>query len=591
MTKRLFSSFHRSLLCAPLYMSAALSSVVASPALCTAPSPAAAHTALPSAKLGVLLIFDQLRAADVDRLDPLFGAGGFGGIRAQGAQLDAWYPYANTETGPGHATLATGASPRIHGICCNGWYDAGKPHYVVEDPRYKVIGLENKTGRGPAALQVGTLGDAMKLDSNGKARVVTLSLKDRAAILTGGQLADVAAWYEADLGRFTTTTAYGDTLPVWLQDLSAQRLERSFTEGTWSPLPHSSEYQSLIPDDTLAGEGTFDGWTVQFPHDLKTLTPAQRNKAYRATPQSMADLFAFAKAAVVQEHLGQDAVPDLLVISVSTTDYVGHVFGPTSLEEVDMLRRADQEVRSLIAFLNDTVGTGQFALMISSDHGSTMPPELPQSQGHSATRISLADLTAKAKAAVQAVLSTPTAPLSQPKKKAATSNEAPVVVSAVNPADRVLGFFVPNLFLNLDGLSLEQQESVLRAVQTVLQETKGIAHVYRVDHLDKDTDPFTPFVKETCFTGRCGALYIRQEPRAVFVEKDENTGTDHGAPYVHDRRVPLFVMGPTVKRGRFSTPVDIRDIAPTMAFLLHTSPPDAAQGKPIYVVGDKTTGF
>jgi predicted AlkP superfamily pyrophosphatase or phosphodiesterase len=522
-------------------------------------------------RLGVLVVFDQLPAWHFERAQPFFGDGGFGGL--DGAHLDLWYEYAGTETGPGHATLATGALPAVHGIATNTWVTAGKKQYAVDDAAFPVLAptptdpkARASYGRGPARLRVPTLADAMKVDSGGRARIVTLSLKDRAAILTAGHAADLAIWYDPQQGRFTTSTAYADTLPVWLVDVGVQLPRQAMAEGTWSPLPTPRGLEALLPVDDRDGEAAHRGFGRTFPHDLKSVDDEQKASVYRMTPQAIDDLFTLALAAVSAERLGDDDVPDLLVVSVSSTDVIGHSYGADSLESLDLLRRADASLRRFRSALEQRVGRQQLVMAVASDHGGPPLPQAMRQQGLPAASVHTDAVVEVAERAAAAALAPP--------GKAA----------AAAARKRVQGFFPPQLFVDIEDLDDAVADRVLAAVAGAVQAVPGIARVYDLERPALD-DAFGPLMRASAPPGRAARLFVRQEPRVVFLDTGgRDVGSDHGTPYTYDRRVPFLLAGPGVRRGRFPERADARDVAASLAHLLGVPPPDACSGRPVAAV-------
>lgn len=515
-------------------------------------------------KLGVLLVFDQLPAWLFDRYRPFFDGGHFGGL--DGADFDAIYPYASTETGPGHATLATCALPSVHGIATNSWFHDGKKLYAVDDPAFPVLLSDGKRadyGRSPVQLLTNTLSDSIKLESGGRARVVTLSHKDRAAILTAGRAADLAIWYDVPQGRYTTSLAYADRLPLWLEELGAALPAKALAEGTWSPLPVPRGLEALVPADDRKGEGALKGFDGTFPHDLKDVDAALKKSDYRLVPQSISDLFALALRAVDEEGLGKDDEPDLLVISVSTTDVVGHNYGGGSLEQLDTLRRADRDVRAFVTAVEARVGRGNLVVALTSDHGAPDLPEAIRASGLATVPLGYADVIDPAEKAAAA------AGLSPGGKK------------------RVRGFFPPQLFLDDDDLDAAGKQKLRDVIGAAVAAVPGIAQVYDMTPGLPDKDAYAPFMRNSAPPGRSAALFIRWDPRAVMMEEKDEPGTDHGTPYLFDRRVPFLLKGPGVRRGRYAQPVDTRDISATLAFLLGVSPPDSCQGRPVTAVGER----
>lgn len=515
-------------------------------------------------RLGVLVVFDQLRSTDLDRLEPLFGPGGFGGLGSAGAaRYDALYAFAATETGPGHATLATGANPSVHGVPLNTWMEGKEAVYCAFDPLGEVLGAPEQPRRGPAQLKAGTLADALKIESGGRARVVAIGGKDRSAILSAGRAADLALWYDDERGRYTSSRAYVDALPPWAERLGVELPRRSFARGAWSPLPFPEGFDALAPDDAQPGESpVVPGASTTFPHDLATMTDeAARRRMYRATPQSMSDVFELAEAAIDAEKLGADVVPDLLVVSVSTTDYVGHHYGPTSLEHVDLLRRAHMELRRFVASLERRFGRRGFALVVASDHGATPPVEETTAAGWPVARISRVELKRVVGDALAAAL---------PKDARAR--------------DRFVRALPPDVFLDLAGLPPEQAAAALAAARAAVERLPGVAATVHVD--DVGPDPYRALYVAGAYPGRSGTFHVRQEPRVTFEAAPGARGTDHGTPYTYDRRVPIFVVGAEVKRGRSTFAADPRDVAPTLAWLLRAPPPDQSEGRPLPCLGD-----
>ncbi len=555
-------------------------------------------------RLGVLVVFDQLRAAELDRYAAFF-EGGFGGLEGRGgARYDARYRYADTETAPGHATLVTGANPRVHGIVSNYWFDeTGRRIYAIDDPTAPVLGTKKARGASAHLLAAQTLGDVLKLESNGRARVVTMSLKDRSAILTGGRAADVALWYDVDQCAFTTSRAYADALPAWAAGLAAELPARSMKDGVWSPreVPHGLD--AFVARDESPNEAGELAWTDRFPHDLRALSVAREKCVqYRASPQAIDDLMRLADAAVRDEALalGKDAVPDFLVVSVSTTDYVGHGWGPQSLEMLDILRHADQALRGLVRTLDRRYGSGGYVIAVSSDHGSAPLVELGAGLGLDAGRIDVAGLRARIEETVEQTVER----LAPKAARPATTVTATTVTGKSAPGPHLIakdakesassaphfvwlkGLAPPHVYLDLAPFSGAIRAEILEATRRAIATFPGISDAYVVDGgRVVGNDGFVPLYQELVFADRHGAIMVRPKARWVYAFDGETVGTDHGTPYLYDATVPFIVSGPGVRAGRYAQPCDARDVAPTMAFLLRTPAPDHAEGRPVSAVG------
>lgn len=510
--------------------------------LAATPAPAARP------KLGVLVVVDQLGSADLEALG-LDGELDLGGLEARGAaRFDALYPYVGTETGPGHATLSTSALPAVHGICANTWFIEGKKTYCVDDPAVQVLGGALADGRSARFLNAPTLGDTLKTRS-AKSRVISISVKDRAAILMGGPSADVALWYENTQGRWTSSKGWLDALPAWAEKLADQP-KRAFDAGRWSPLPAVLR-RGL--DDAREGEDSPSGFGATFPHDLSTLPPDKQRHAYRYTPHSVEDTISLAIAALEGEQLGKHPEPDLLLISISATDYAGHAWGPGSLEKVDIIERVSVELRRLVAELDRRLGKNGWALVLSADHGAAPLAETLKARRVPAGRLLESALHEAA-----------TAGLSADQKK------------------RFLGLSLPIIYLDLKGLNDKDREALVEAVRKNLASVKGVRRVVRTDGPESAE---TALSRGSTFEGRCGPLFVELQPFVVFTETPHPLGTDHASGNVYDRRVPLYVLGPTVAGGRYATPLDPRDAAPSLAAMLGIPPPDRAEGRPAPAIG------
>ncbi|MBK7860846.1 MAG: alkaline phosphatase family protein [Archangiaceae bacterium] len=520
-------------------------------ALQAAAAPAAPANKVP--RLGVFVVIDQLGSGELEAL-AIDGDGDFGGLEARGAaRFDAWYPYLGTETGPGHATLSTSATPSVHGICANTWYSEGKPTYCVDDPAVQMLGAREGVGRSARFLTAPTLGDTLKTRSP-RSKVVSISVKDRAAILLGGPSSDVALWYDHGIGRWTSSRNWGEAVPAWAQRfVDAPR--RAFETGRWSPLPATLK-RGL--DDAREGEDSPDGLGPTFPHDLMSVPPENQHRAYRYTPQSVEDTFALATAALEAEALGTHAAPDLLLVSISATDYSGHAWGPHSVEKTDILERVSVELKKLTAELDKRLGKNGWALVLSSDHGAAPLAESLKGVRVPSGRLLEGQLIQDATVALT------------PEQKR-----------------RFLGLSPPLIFLDLKGLAEKDREPLLETVRKNLAALKGVRRALRTDGAES-ADNLN--ARLSTFEGRCGPLFVELQPYVVFTETPHPLGTDHASGNLYDRRVPLYVLGPTVAAGRYATPLDPRDAAPSLAAMLAIPPPDRSEGRPAPAIGPRRAG-
>lgn len=311
-------------------------------------------TAHPEIRLVLQITVDQLRGDQLDRYGARLGEGGFRRLLDSGAvYTDAHYLHANTETIVGHSTLATGTTPSVHGMTGNVWYDrnADRGVYNIEDDRYAVVGEDSSgdaaivsgpesfarsSGRSPEALLAGTLADELTRASAGTSRVFSVALKDRAAVPMGGR-SGKAVWYSRRSGRFVSSTYYFDALPQWIARFNSERRADRYGGTTWRLLAPANSYMAEHADDRPfeAPGGLF---SRTFPHDYGTTGDANFYARIASSPAGDELVAELAAAAIDAWQLGQRGVVDYLAVGFSATDYVGHTFGPSSLEAEDNLR-------------------------------------------------------------------------------------------------------------------------------------------------------------------------------------------------------------------------------------------------------------
>src|SRR5579885_613244 len=390
----------------------------------------AAETKPPATRLAVLVCYDQLRGDYLTRWDDLFGEGGFHRLEKDGAWFqDCHCPYAGTETGPGHASVATGCSPCKHGIIINDWYDrtAGHKVYCAATDRYRRVPpppadgkasaeklLNDSRGQGaPDRLLAPTLGDALKAATAGKGKVVALSLKDRSSVLPGGKKPDACYWFDTADGQFVTSTYYRGRPHPWVEQFNKDRIADRWFGKQWDRLRSDLEYERRSGPDDVTGEGrgvsfgpkdnpVYQGRT--FPHPLSAGLKEPGKPYYDAlynSPFGNELLLALVKRAIDAEELGRHDTPDFLSVSFSSNDPVGHCWGPDSQEVLDTTLRTDRVVKELCDTLDAKVGKGRWTLVLTADHGVCPVPEVGKAQGKEAGRVIPSLLGAKANAFLQ----------------------------------------------------------------------------------------------------------------------------------------------------------------------------------------------
>jgi len=499
---------------------------------------ASAYNARP--KLVVVIVIDQFRGDYLERYRDQFGDGGFRIFLDHGAYFtDCNYDYANTRTAPGHATLFTGTYTSGHGIVANEWWDAQKKKRVtsVEDDATKLVGVTNNgPGASPHNLLSDTVGDELKLATSGKARVFAISLKDRAAALPAGFSGDGAYWIDPKSGDWITSTYYRPDLPEWVRNFNGGHRTDKYWNREWKD-----------------GDGNTLGSTA--PRGAKDGTPAGFYEVVGSTPFANDYQMEFAKELVLYEKLGAGSATDLLVISLSANDILGHRVGPDSPQMRSMALELDRSLADFFDFLGHQIGMANVWLALSADHGVAPLPEFAKT-----LRLPAANLDAKAlREQINSLLS----------KKYAKK------------ADYVLDLDYPVAWLNEDafaGIFLEHKESEDEASVGDAMKQVGLAGYFTKSQLARGETPATEVGRRYAHSySPEGGWYVMGIPRPFQVGSTK--GTDHATPFSYDTHVPLAFYGLAFQPGTYRTHAEPVDLAVTLASLLGINAPTAATGR------------
>jgi predicted AlkP superfamily pyrophosphatase or phosphodiesterase len=486
-------------------------------------------------KLAVVIIVDQLPQYLLNEYDDVF-TGGLRRLRDEGHYyVNASHKHAVTKTAVGHATLATGVFANRHGITGNEWYElvAGKWVQVsnVGDSTERIIDHPTFSGVSPHYLMHSALPDwLVAADSN--SIVASVSGKDRGAVLPAGHSRGFVYWLDSIPGRFVTSTYYRNANPAWVTRFNEQELPKFAKSDVWASTVTVSQAPRTSPD-TAAWEN--DGHVSYFPHRFAVEGRPSGFWGWASrTPLLDSATLAFAKTMVRELHLGSDATPDYLNISLTATDRIGHDFGPRSREQLDNLKKLDKQLGIFFDFLDATVGRGNWVAGLSSDHGALDAPESVRARGGNAQRATQAQQAALAAIKADANLH-------------ANDPETPRrVVAALKALDFVRDAWV--------------EEDLLHS---------------------QPADSFAVLAKRSLYAGRAASDFSRQGVAVRYAEGFLNRayGTDHGAPYWYDRNVPIVFIGAGVEPGVDSEFVGTVDFAPTLAALLHVSAPADLDGR------------
>ena len=329
-------------------------------------------------KIVIGIVVDQMRTDYISRYWNKFGEGGFKRLVKDGYNCrNTQYNYVPTFTGPGHASIYTGTTPSYHGIVANDWYDQKNRDtvYCVQDDSVRSIGGDVEAGKmSPARLLTTTITDELHLSTQGKSKVIGVSLKDRGAILPAGRAANAAFWYDGKSGNWISSSWYMNELPKWASDFNDRKWPNEYLSKPWTTLLNIDRYTESDPDNN-AYEATYLGEEKPvFPHDL----PSLRGKSFdlvRRTPFGNTLTKDFAIASIKGEDLGRDSITDFLCISFSATDYVGHQFGPMAIETEDTYLRLDRDLADLFQFLDNNFGKGKYLVFLTADHAAEYNPK------------------------------------------------------------------------------------------------------------------------------------------------------------------------------------------------------------------------
>jgi predicted AlkP superfamily pyrophosphatase or phosphodiesterase len=504
-------------------------------------------------KLVVMLVVDQMRADYVDKFQGQW-TGGLKRLVKEGAWFrEAAYPYAATETCVGHSTISTGAFPATHGMVSNEWWDRELQKGVTctSDPKVKNTGYGGasvKGGDSAARMLMPAFAEELRYQSGGGTRVVTFSLKARAAITMAGHQADAVTWFDPATGSWTTSSAY--PVVAFVEEYAKAHPVSKDYGKTWTLLLPKSSY---LYEETAVGAVPPAGVGPAFPHTLRgkpdsSAADAAFYQQWQGSPYAETYLADMAEDAVDKLGLGKGTGTDYLGVSFSSVDYVAHAFGPRSWEVQDELARLDRDLASFFAHLDKTVGSGNYVVALSADHGGAPIPEDLEKTGVDAGWLNLAEVKTRIEKALE--------PL----------NYAKPAVAEIGGSDV---YFTPGTY---DKLKVDP--TAMRAVMEAIESVPGVASVYSAEELEDRPATDSPMRRAEAASflkSRSGDLLIVPKP---FWPWDFSTpgrprqyGTTHGTPYYYDQRVPVLLMGFGIRPGEYYGTVTPADIAPTLALL------------------------
>jgi predicted AlkP superfamily pyrophosphatase or phosphodiesterase len=509
-------------------------------------------------KLVVGMVVDQMRWDYLYRFYNRFGEGGFKRLINDGFSAEnTLIPYVPTLTACGHSAVYTGSVPAINGIIGNNWFDPqiGRDVYCVEDKSVKTVGSVSKEGlMSPKNLLVTTVTDELRMATNFRSKVISVSIKDRGAILPGGHTANGSYWYDDMSGNFITSTHYMEQLPAWVNDFNAKKWPNQFFAKDWNTLYPIETYTESTTDDKPY-ERLFKGEkTSSFPHLFKQYVG--KNYAMMASmPYGNTFTLEFAKAAIPAEKLGQTGNTDFLAVSLSSTDYVGHQFGPNSIELEDTYLRLDKDLEDFFAYLDKTIGKGNYLLFLTADHGVTHVPgfskenKLPS--GGLATKTFKNDLDS-------------------------------LILKEFNVKEAIFTLINNQLIFDTDAIkaaNADYSKIKERCIEYLVKQ-EGVLNAVDLKNLANTSLPSD--LKNKIINGhnarRSGDIYIILDSGWY---PTLNPGTGHAAWNPYDSHIPALFMGWGIKPGKTNKEYYMTDIAPTISALLHIQQPSGCIGRVI----------
>lgn len=523
--------------------------------------PAMAQNPFRRPKLVVGVVVDQMRWDYLYRYQERFGDNGFKRLMREGFNCEnTMLNYIPAVTAIGHTSIYTGSVPAIHGIAGNDFHIDGKQTYCTDDAAVATVGSNSDAGKmSPHNLKVTTIGDELHLATNYRSKIISVSLKDRASILPGGHTADGAYWFDAETGNFITSTYYRKDLPGWLKQFNDRQLAKHYLSQDWETLYPTESYKNSTADNN-SYENPFPGAdTPTMPVATSKLMDSEGLGLIRNTPYGNTLTIDLALAAIDGERLGNRGETDMLAVSLSSTDYIGHQFGTYAIETEDTYLRLDRDIARLLAALDQEIGKGEYLLFLTADHAAAHNFKFLTDKGIPAGGWDIE----KTKAALNSHL------------KAEFKTDCNLVSGLLN-----YQIFLDNEKIDSLGIS---KENVVAAAIDYIKRGEGVYCAVEQENAGTATlpSPIKDRIVNGYYPGRSGEIQIIMQPGWYGLESEATGGTDHGVWHPYDTHVPLIFFGSGINPGATFTPVEITDIAATVCALLHIQMPDGCIGKPV----------
>lgn len=520
-------------------------------------------TAPAKPKLVVGIVVDQMRYDYLYRYSEKFSDKGFKRLLREGYSCESTHiNYSPSYTACGHTCVYTGSVPSVHGITGNNWFDLNEQKYVycTDDSTERTVGSTSKAGwMSPRRMLTTTITDELRLSTNFKSKVIGVALKDRGSILPAGHSANAAYFYDPGSGNWITSTYYMKDLPVWVKEFNDFKLPEKLLKQNWATLLPIEKYTESHEDNAPFEETYKNETNPVFVHQVSGAENPMV-KILPATPYGNSVTLKFAEGAILNEELGKNTVPDFIAVSLSSTDYIGHRFGPNSIETEDCYLRLDHDLGDFFNFLDQQIGAGNYLLFLTADHAGAHVPDFAKRHGIPAGVFPIDSVVKQLEAKLK---------------------------QQFGDGQWITGYENMQLYLNNQLLNDKNvdRKNFVKAVSDFMSRQTGVAKVLDMHNLSNELveAEMKKHITNGYYPKRSGDVYILFEPGWF---EGMTKGTTHGTIYSYDTHIPLVFMGWHIKHGEDHSDIHMTDIAPTIAALLHIQEPNGNIGKVIQgVVG------
>ncbi len=507
-------------------------------------------------KLVVGMVIDQMRWDFLYRFNERFGNGGFKRLLKEGVSCENTYiPYTPSYTAAGHACIYTGSVPALNGMIGNNWFERDQKKLVYcTDDTVQTVGSNSIAGKmSPVKLWSTTITDELRLATNFQNKTIAIALKDRGSILPGGHTSNASYWFDNASAGWITSTFYMNALPAWVKKFNDKKLPDQYLAQNWNTLYPLSTYEQSTPDSN-AFENNLTGEDRTFPHLTSAITTGKYD-AFRATPFGDTYTFEMAKAAIENEKMGKGSSTDFLALSLSSPDYIGHTFGPNSIEIEDEYLRLDQQLSIFLNYLDVTIGKGQYLIFLTADHGVANNPVFLTDRKIPAGSFNMAAF----------------------RHQLDDSLEKLFMVKSLITQTINYQFYLDDELIKLHGLDKKKIKDYI--ISSLLRQPAVASAVDLSDLTNTTLQERTKWMLTNGYNAKLsGDIQFLLKPQWL---ESWLLGTTHGSWNPYDTHIPLLWFGWHVKQGAVHREVYMNDIAPTLATFLHIQAPGASTGKVI----------